>query len=95
MELARGPYERLVFAKTDTWGIVELLDEERRKTGIVAVRGNMARPESVAKLRALVADGATIVGLSSYQNFPQRTVNPHGQSAAAAHGLAGGRTVGE
>jgi hypothetical protein len=69
-------YELLKFGKkhAEAWGIVDVLDEHDAPTDIVAIRGNV---KNSAIVRAFVAAGKRIVGLSSYENFPQRRINPH------------------
>ena len=61
----------------NTWNICQVVDEANKPTIFIAVRGEMESKEAHALFQRLVnQEGRKVIGLSSYQNFPQRTCNP-------------------
>jgi glycosyl transferase family 25 len=71
-------YKELYFGdQIDThWNLLEVLDENKQPTDLIAVRGEFWTPESEAKFNELVKT-KKVIGLSSYQCFPRYINNPH------------------
>lgn len=62
----------------DAWNICRVNDEKDEPTNFIAIRGEMEGDEAHALFKKLVVEeGRKVIGLSSYQNFPKRTCNPH------------------
>jgi hypothetical protein len=60
----------------EEWGLMELLDENGKRTDYIAVRRHQLVKGNYDRLRELVAT-KKIIGLSSYTNFPQKSICPH------------------
>ena len=70
-------YKKLYFGNTinNHWNILDILDENKKPTEYIAIRGEFWTPESELYFNELLKI-KKIIGLSSYQNFPKFINNP-------------------
>ena len=70
-------YKKLYFGNTinNHWNILEILDENKKPTEYIAIRGEFWTPESEKDFNELLKT-KKIIGLSSYQNYPKFINNP-------------------
>lgn len=62
----------------NAWNICDVVNEVGQSTIYIAVRGEMENAAAHDLFKKLVeVEGRKVIGLCSYQNFPQRTCNPH------------------
>jgi GR25 family glycosyltransferase involved in LPS biosynthesis len=62
------------------WNIIDILDENHRPTNLIAVRSEIKNRQASTCLEKLIhLRRKKIIGLSSYQEFPQKISNPHDQ----------------
>jgi hypothetical protein len=73
-------YQKLYFGQAleNHWNIIDILDENHRSTNLIAVRSEIRDRQTEACLQKLIhLRRKKIIGLSSYQEFPQKISNPH------------------
>lgn len=71
-------YRKLYFGNTinNHWNMLELLDENKKITEYIVVRGEFWTKESEDDFIELINQNKKVIGLSSYQNFPKFIINP-------------------
>lgn len=76
-------YQGLFFGNSieKHWNLVEIVDESRKPTEFIAVRGEIrSRLGEQCLLRHIMMYGKKLIGLCSYQEFPRQYCNPHDSS---------------
>ena len=73
-------YKQLTFGETlsmkiSCWNIVHIIDQDNNPTNLIAVRNEFENKESEELFNTLLKT-KKVIGLSSYQNFPQIVCNP-------------------
>ena len=75
----RMPFQTLKFGDNlipKYWNLVKIVDEKGQPTDYIGVRGEFEDPDTENLFKFLVSQGKRVIGISSYQNFPQLNCNP-------------------